>query len=91
MWFLYFKKFFFSENYTDDFEDEEDIDAPLTTKDEETNSKENPESQKINESKQVYINYTFDSFETTFIILAVTIWRTRNTQFFPVLLIIVKL
>ncbi|XP_024432399.2 centrosomal protein of 162 kDa isoform X2 [Desmodus rotundus] len=41
-----------AENYTDDFEDEEDIDAPLTTKDEETNSKENPESQKINESKQ---------------------------------------
>ncbi|XP_045698490.1 centrosomal protein of 162 kDa [Phyllostomus hastatus] len=41
-----------AENYTDDFEDEEDIDASLTTKDEETNSRENPESQKINESKQ---------------------------------------
>ncbi|KAF6113140.1 centrosomal protein 162 [Phyllostomus discolor] len=41
-----------AENYTDDFEDEEDIDASSTTKDEETNSRENPESQKINESKQ---------------------------------------
>ncbi|KAM5324397.1 centrosomal protein of 162 kDa isoform 2-T3 [Glossophaga mutica] len=41
-----------AENYTDDFEDEEDVDASLTAKDEETNSKEDPESQKINESKQ---------------------------------------
>ncbi|XP_058422671.1 centrosomal protein of 162 kDa [Diceros bicornis minor] len=40
-----------AENYSDDFEDE-DIDAPLTTKDEETNSKENPESEEINAPKQ---------------------------------------
>lgn len=69
---LVFLKIIFSENYTDDFEDE-DIDASLITKDEETNSKEDPESQKINESKQVYISYVFDNFETTFITLAVTV------------------
>ncbi|XP_026913117.1 centrosomal protein of 162 kDa isoform X3 [Acinonyx jubatus] len=40
-----------AENYSDDFEDEEDIDAPLTTK-EETNSKENPKSEKIHVPKQ---------------------------------------
>uniref|UniRef100_A0A673TPB1 Centrosomal protein of 162 kDa n=1 Tax=Suricata suricatta TaxID=37032 RepID=A0A673TPB1_SURSU len=39
-----------AENYSDDFEDE-DIDAPLTTK-EETNSKENPKSEKIHVPKQ---------------------------------------
>ncbi|XP_054425648.1 centrosomal protein of 162 kDa [Pteronotus mesoamericanus] len=41
-----------AENYSDDFEDEEDTDAPLTTIDEETNSKENPKSEKINAPKQ---------------------------------------
>lgn len=41
-----------AENYSDDFEDEEDIHAPLTTKDEETNSNENPKSEKINAPKQ---------------------------------------
>lgn len=40
-----------AENYSDDFEDE-DIDAPLTTKAEETNSKENSKSEKINAPKQ---------------------------------------
>ncbi|XP_068407630.1 centrosomal protein of 162 kDa isoform X2 [Eschrichtius robustus] len=40
-----------AENYSDDFEDEEDIDAPLTRK-EETNSKENSKSEKINVPKQ---------------------------------------
>ncbi|XP_066867509.1 centrosomal protein of 162 kDa isoform X1 [Kogia breviceps] len=40
-----------AENYSDDFEDEEDIDAPLTPK-EETNSKENSKSVKINVPKQ---------------------------------------
>uniref|UniRef100_A0A667FZU5 Centrosomal protein of 162 kDa n=1 Tax=Lynx canadensis TaxID=61383 RepID=A0A667FZU5_LYNCA len=40
-----------AENYSDDFEDEEDIDVPLTTK-EETNSKENPKSEKIHVPKQ---------------------------------------
>ncbi|XP_059797701.1 centrosomal protein of 162 kDa isoform X4 [Balaenoptera ricei] len=40
-----------AENYSDDFEDEEDIDAPLTPK-EETNSKENSKSEKINVPKQ---------------------------------------
>ncbi|XP_040330019.1 centrosomal protein of 162 kDa isoform X4 [Herpailurus yagouaroundi] len=40
-----------AENYSDDFEDEEDIDAPLTTN-EETNSKENPKSEKIHVPKQ---------------------------------------
>ncbi|KAM7135985.1 centrosomal protein of 162 kDa isoform 1-T2 [Molossus nigricans] len=39
-------------NYSDDFEDEEDIGAPLTTKDEETNSKESSKSEKINAPKQ---------------------------------------
>ncbi|XP_036173217.1 centrosomal protein of 162 kDa isoform X2 [Myotis myotis] len=41
-----------AENYSDDFEDEEDIDGPLTTKDEETNSKENSKSEKISAPKQ---------------------------------------
>ncbi|EPQ10032.1 Protein QN1 like protein [Myotis brandtii] len=45
-------KFELAENYSDDFEDEEDIDGPLTTKDEETNSKENSKSEKINAPKQ---------------------------------------
>ncbi|XP_059971144.1 centrosomal protein of 162 kDa isoform X3 [Mesoplodon densirostris] len=40
-----------AENYSDDFEDEEDVDAPLTPK-EETNSKENSKSEKINVPKQ---------------------------------------
>ncbi|CAK6446797.1 unnamed protein product [Pipistrellus nathusii] len=40
-----------AENYSDDFEDEE-IDGPLTTKDEETNSRENSKSEKINAPKQ---------------------------------------
>nr|XP_019585069.1 PREDICTED: centrosomal protein of 162 kDa isoform X1 [Rhinolophus sinicus] len=40
-----------AENYSDDFEDE-DVDAPLTPKDEETNSKENSKSEKINAPKQ---------------------------------------
>ncbi|KAM9666279.1 centrosomal protein of 162 kDa [Trichechus inunguis] len=41
-----------AENYSDDFEDEEDTNAPLTTKDEETHSKENPQSEKTNVPKQ---------------------------------------
>lgn len=41
-----------AENYSDDFEDEEDIDGPLTTKGEETNSRENSKSEKINAPKQ---------------------------------------
>ncbi|XP_012493634.1 PREDICTED: centrosomal protein of 162 kDa [Propithecus coquereli] len=49
------------ENYSDDFEDEEDIDTPLTTKDEKTHCKGNLKSEKINAPKQVYINYIFDS------------------------------
>lgn len=61
MWSLYFFKWFSSENYSDDFEDE-DIDVPLT-KDEETDYKENSKSEKINAPTQVYINYIFDSFE----------------------------
>lgn len=80
MWSLYFFKLFSSENYSDDFEDE-DIDAPLTTKDEETNSKENFKSEKTNAPKQVYINYIFDSFGTSFITLAVVIWRALNMGF----------
>ncbi|XP_045428718.1 centrosomal protein of 162 kDa isoform X2 [Pipistrellus kuhlii] len=40
-----------AENYSDDFEDEE-IDGLLTTKDEETNSRENSKSEKINAPKQ---------------------------------------
>uniref|UniRef100_A0A9L0SGV0 Centrosomal protein of 162 kDa n=1 Tax=Equus caballus TaxID=9796 RepID=A0A9L0SGV0_HORSE len=40
------------ENYSDDFEDEEDIDAPLPTKDGETNCKENPISEKTKAPKQ---------------------------------------
>ncbi|KAM8777852.1 centrosomal protein of 162 kDa [Rhynchonycteris naso] len=40
-----------AENYSDDFEDE-NIHAPLTTKDEETNSKENPKSEKINAPRE---------------------------------------
>ncbi|XP_072592685.1 centrosomal protein of 162 kDa isoform X10 [Vulpes vulpes] len=39
------------ENYSDDFEGEEDVDAPLTTQ-EETNSKENPQSEKQHVPKQ---------------------------------------
>lgn len=66
---LVFLKLFSSENYSDDFEDEEDIDAPLAPK-EETNSKENSKSEKINVPKQVCINYMFDSLETSFITLA---------------------
>lgn len=65
---LVFLKLFSSENYSDDFEDE-DIDAPLAPK-EETNSKENSKSEKINVPKQVCINYMFDSLETSFITLA---------------------
>uniref|UniRef100_A0A8C9AMC7 Centrosomal protein of 162 kDa n=1 Tax=Prolemur simus TaxID=1328070 RepID=A0A8C9AMC7_PROSS len=49
-----------TENYSDDFEDEEDADAPLTTKDKKTHWKENLNSEKINAPKQVYINYIFD-------------------------------
>lgn len=41
MWFLYFFKLFFLENYSDDFEDEEDIDVFLFIKDGEINCKEN--------------------------------------------------
>ncbi|KAL2792267.1 centrosomal protein of 162 kDa isoform b [Daubentonia madagascariensis] len=41
-----------AENYSDDFEDEEDIDAPFTTKDEKTHCKENLKSEKINATKQ---------------------------------------
>nr|XP_040138978.1 centrosomal protein of 162 kDa isoform X2 [Ictidomys tridecemlineatus] len=40
------------ENYTDDFEDAEDIGVPLISKDEETHSKENLKSEKINVPKQ---------------------------------------
>ncbi|XP_027459941.1 centrosomal protein of 162 kDa isoform X4 [Zalophus californianus] len=40
-----------AENYSDDFEGEEDIDAPLTTQ-EETNTKENPKSEKLHVPKQ---------------------------------------
>ncbi|EPY87906.1 hypothetical protein CB1_000212002 [Camelus ferus] len=40
-----------NEYYSDDFEDEEDLDAPLAPK-EETNSKENSKSEKINVPKQ---------------------------------------
>ncbi|XP_047590024.1 centrosomal protein of 162 kDa isoform X4 [Lutra lutra] len=40
-----------AENYSDDFEDEEDIDAPLATQ-EETNTKENPKSEKLHIPKQ---------------------------------------
>ncbi|XP_045862638.1 centrosomal protein of 162 kDa isoform X2 [Meles meles] len=40
-----------AENYSDDFEGEEDIDAPLTTQ-EETNTKENPKSEKQHIPKQ---------------------------------------
>ncbi|XP_016062811.1 PREDICTED: centrosomal protein of 162 kDa isoform X2 [Miniopterus natalensis] len=40
------------ENYSDDFEDVENIDAPLTIKDEETNSKGNLTSEEINTPKQ---------------------------------------
>ncbi|KAB1275421.1 Centrosomal protein of 162 kDa [Camelus dromedarius] len=40
-----------AEYYSDDFEDEEDLDAPLAPK-EETNSKENSKSEKINVPKQ---------------------------------------
>ncbi|XP_006870730.1 PREDICTED: centrosomal protein of 162 kDa [Chrysochloris asiatica] len=38
--------------YSDDFEDEEDTNVPLITKDEETYSKEHPTSEKINVPKQ---------------------------------------
>ncbi|KAK2114000.1 hypothetical protein P7K49_008266, partial [Saguinus oedipus] len=55
-------------NYSDDFEDEY-VDAPLTTKDEDTHSKENSESEKISTPKQVYVNYTFVSFTTFFVLL----------------------
>ncbi|XP_053458576.1 centrosomal protein of 162 kDa isoform X2 [Nycticebus coucang] len=41
-----------AENYSDDFEDEEDVDAPLTTKDEETSCKENPKSEKTPADRQ---------------------------------------
>ncbi|XP_008061301.1 centrosomal protein of 162 kDa isoform X2 [Carlito syrichta] len=41
-----------TENYSDDFENEEDINAPLPTEDEETHSKENSTSEKINVPKQ---------------------------------------
>nr|XP_045723142.1 centrosomal protein of 162 kDa isoform X1 [Mirounga angustirostris]XP_054361431.1 centrosomal protein of 162 kDa isoform X1 [Mirounga angustirostris] len=40
-----------AENYSDDFEGEEDIDAPLTTQ-EEINTKENPKSEKLYVPKQ---------------------------------------
>ncbi|XP_055289877.1 centrosomal protein of 162 kDa isoform X1 [Moschus berezovskii] len=40
-----------AENYSDDFEDEEDVDAPLTPKGE-TKSKENSQSEKTNVPKQ---------------------------------------
>ncbi|XP_044102167.1 centrosomal protein of 162 kDa isoform X1 [Neovison vison] len=40
-----------AENYSDDFEGEEDIDAPLATQ-EETNTKENPKSEKLHIPKQ---------------------------------------
>ncbi|ELW70114.1 Protein QN1 like protein [Tupaia chinensis] len=41
-----------AENYSDDFEDEEDVDVHLTTKDEEIHSKENSKPEKINVPKQ---------------------------------------
>ncbi|XP_064144759.1 centrosomal protein of 162 kDa isoform X1 [Loxodonta africana] len=41
-----------AENYSDDFEEEEDTDAPLATKEEESHSKENPQSEKVNVPKQ---------------------------------------
>ncbi|XP_069344429.1 centrosomal protein of 162 kDa [Eulemur rufifrons] len=41
-----------AENYSDDFEDEEDVDAPLTTKDKKTHCKENLKSENINAPKQ---------------------------------------
>lgn len=41
-----------AENYSDDFDDAEDIDAALTTKDEEIHSEENPKSEKIYVPKQ---------------------------------------
>uniref|UniRef100_A0A452V2K6 Centrosomal protein of 162 kDa n=1 Tax=Ursus maritimus TaxID=29073 RepID=A0A452V2K6_URSMA len=56
--------------HSDDFEGEEDIDAPLTKAQEETNTEENPKSEKLHVPKQVYINYIFDSFETSVITLA---------------------
>lgn len=80
MWSLYFFKLFSSENYSDDFEDEEDIDAPLPTKDGETNCKENPISEKTKAPKQVYISYIFDSLETYFITLADSIWKAWNMR-----------
>lgn len=61
---------FSSGNYSDDFEGEEDTDAPLTKAQEETNTEENPKSEKLHVPKQVYINYIFDSFETSVITLA---------------------
>ena len=60
---------FSTENYSDDFEEEEDTDAPLTPKGE-TKSKENSQSEKTNVPKQVCINCMFDSLETSFITLA---------------------
>ncbi|XP_026362769.1 centrosomal protein of 162 kDa isoform X2 [Ursus arctos] len=39
-------------NYSDDFEGEEDIDAPLTKAQEETNTEENPKSEKLHVPKQ---------------------------------------
>lgn len=65
MWSLYFFKLFSSENYSDDFEDEEDIDAPLPTKDGETNCKENPISEKTKAPKQVGMHQLY-------------IWQFRN-------------
>nr|KAF6504357.1 centrosomal protein 162 [Rousettus aegyptiacus] len=41
-----------AENYSDDFEDDEDTDVPMTSKDKEMNSKENPKAGKINAPKQ---------------------------------------
>lgn len=66
---VFFKKLFSSENYSDDFEDEEDVDAPLTLKGE-TKSKEDSQSEKTNVPKQVCISYIFDSLETSLITLA---------------------
>ncbi|XP_063089236.1 centrosomal protein of 162 kDa isoform X2 [Cavia porcellus] len=41
------------ENYSDDFEDAEDVATCLTTKDEETHSKENPKSEEVNIPKPI--------------------------------------
>uniref|UniRef100_A0A8C2QU72 Centrosomal protein of 162 kDa n=1 Tax=Capra hircus TaxID=9925 RepID=A0A8C2QU72_CAPHI len=54
-WWITEDEFESGENYSDDFEEEEDTDAPLTPKGE-TKSKENSQSEKTNVPKQVCIN-----------------------------------